>query len=218
MTHVNRQNIGKFWAIPRKGTKYLALVSHERKSSMPLVVVLRDVLKLIRNKKELQRLINEKRIQINHKEIRNTNYPVSLFDVIILPSVKKNYKALLSKHKKMVFEEISDKEAESKVFKILSKKILPKNKIQFNLMHGRNITTKDKAKTGDSVLLNLKDNKIIKIIPMEKGKNAFVIKGKHAGYIGKIDDIVSRGGKEIAKISSEEGKVNVWTKSIIVIE
>ena len=218
MTHVNRQNIGKFWAIPRKGTKYLALASHEKKSSMPLVVVLRDVLKIIRNKKELQRIINEKRIQINHKEIRDTNYPVGLFDIISLPSAKKNYKTLLSKHKKMIFEEISDKESESKVFKILSKKILPKNQIQFNLMHGRNVTTKEKAKTGDSVLLNLKDNKIIKIIPMEKGKNAYVIKGKHSGHVGKIDEIVSRGGKQIAKISSDEGKVNVWAKNIIVIE
>lgn len=218
MTHVNRQNIGKFWAVPRKGTKYLAVASHEKKESIPLVVVFRDILKIVRNKKELQRAINEKQIQINHKEIRDTNYPISLFDIISIPSTKQNYKALLSKHKKMVFEEISDKDTQTKIFKILSKTILPKGNMQFNLMHGKNIITKEKAKTGDSVLLNLKDNKIIKIIPMEKGKNAFVIKGKHAGHVGKIDEIVSRGGKQIAKISSDEGKVNVWTKNIIVIE
>jgi len=74
------------------------------------------------------------------------------------------------------------------------------------------------SKAPSSILLNLKDNKILEILPMEKGKNAFVIKGKHAGYSGKINEIVSRGGKEIAKISSEEGKVNVWTKNIIIIK
>jgi len=218
MAHVNRQNIGKFWGIPRKGTKYLAVASHEKKESMPLVVVLRDVLKLIRNKKELQRVINEKMIEINHKEVRDTNYPVCLFDVINMPSAKKNYRALLSAHKRMVFEEISDKEAQTRIFKIMSKKILPGNKIQFNLMNGKNIITKEKAKTGDSIVLSLKDNRIAKIIPMEKGKNAFVTKGKHAGHKGTINEIVTRGGKEIAKISSDEGKVNVWTKNIIVIE
>ena len=218
MTHVNRHNIGKFWTIPRKGSKYLALASHDKKDSMPLVVVLRDVLKLIKNKKELQRLINEKQVQINHKEIRNTNYPVCLFDIISLLPSKKHYQASLSKHKKMIFNEVPSKDAESKIFKIISKKILPGKKLQINLMHGKNLISNEKAKTGDSVLLNLKDNKIIKIIPMENGKNAFVIKGKHAGYNGKINEIMERGGKSIAKITSEEGKVNVWTKNIIVIE
>jgi len=85
-------------------------------------------------------------------------------------------------------------------------------------MHGKNIISKEKAKTGDSVVLNLKDNKIIKIIPMEKEKEVFVIKGKHAGHRGKISEIMERGGKSIAKIISDEGKVNVWIKNIIVIE
>jgi small subunit ribosomal protein S4e len=218
MAHVNRQNIGNFWAIPRKGSKYLASASHDKKDSIPLVVVLRDVLKIVRNKKELQRIINEKQIQINHKEIRDTNYPVCLFDIISLISSKQNFQALLSKHKKMIFKEISNKEAETKIFRIISKKVLSGKNVQINLMHGRNIISEEKANTGDSALLNLKDNKIIKIIPMEKGQNAFVTRGKHAGYSGKIEEIVSRGGKEIAKISSEEGKTNVWTKNIIIIE
>jgi len=218
MTHVNRQNIGKFWSVPRKGTKYLAVASHNKSDSIPLVIILRDILKIIRNKKELKRLINEKKIQVNHKEIRNTNYPIGLFDVINFTEAKKNYQATFSEHKKMIFEEISDKESETKIFKIINKKILPGKKIQFNLMHGKNIISNEKVNTGDSVLLNLKDNKIAKIIPMEKGNNVFVIKGKHAGHKGKIEDIMDRGGKTIVKIISDEGKVNVWIKNIIVTE
>lgn len=221
MAHINRQNIGKFWPIPRKGTKYLAVASYNQYESIPLVVVVRDILKIVRNKKELQRLINEKRIKINHKEIRNTNYPVCLFDIINLPDIKKNYKAIFSDKKKMIFEGIPDKEAETKIFKILNKKILAEKKVQINLMHGKNIISKEKVNTGDSILLNLKDNKIIKIIPMEKGKNIFVIKGKHMGEKGKIDSIMERGGKTLAKIISDKAgkeKINVWIKNIIVIE
>ena len=183
---------------------------------MPLVVVMRDVLKFVQNKKELKRILNEKGISINHKEIRETNYPIALFDV--LSFANKNYKAMLSEHRKMIFEEITAKQAETKVYKVMSRKLLSKNKSQLNLMQGKNILTEDKIKTGDSVVLSLKDNKIIKTLPMEKGQVGFALKGKHMGSFGKIIDIMDRGGKSIAKIESGKEKINVWTKNIIIIE
>ena len=216
--HIKRNNMGKFWPVPRKGTKYLAVPSHNKAHAISLVIALRDVLKVVKNKKELKRMLNDKKIQINHKEIRETNYPLSLFDIITFTESKKNYKTILSKDKKLRFEEISGKESETKVFKILDKKIIPGNLVQFNLMHGKNITSKEKANVGDSMIISLKDNKIEKIVPLEKGREAFVTDGKHAGQIGKIEEIVERGGKKIAKIKSEEGKTNVWVKNIIAIK
>ncbi len=218
MAYLKRQKIGKFWPVPRKGTKYLAVATHNKKESIPLVVVLREVLKFVRNKKELKRLLNEKQIMINHKEIRETNYPVCLFDIISFPEIKKNYKVSLSEHKKMIFEEVSDKESETKIYKVINRKILPKGKIQLNLIQGKNIITDEKVKIGDSVVLNLKENKIVKTIPLEKGGTAFALKGKHTGSSGKIIDIMERGGKKIAKIESKGKRINVWTKNIIVVE
>jgi len=216
MAYLKRQKIGKFWSIPRKGTKYLARSTHNKHDSIPLVVVMRDILKVVENKKQLKRLLNEKQVLINHKEIREPNYPISLFDVINF--AKKNFKATLSEHKKMTFEEVSDKEAETKVYKILSKNILGKGKIQLNLMQGKNIISNEKVKTGDSIVLNLKEDKIIKFLPMEKGKTGFTLKGKHMGSVGEIIEIMDRGGKSIAKIKSKDGNINVWVKNIIVIK
>ncbi|MBR9705518.1 hypothetical protein GOV14_00635 [Candidatus Pacearchaeota archaeon] len=216
--HLKRNKIGNFWAVPRKGTKYLAVPSHNAKKSMPLVVILRDILGLVKNKKELQRILNEKQIQINHKEIRNTNYPVGLFDVINIKKIKKNYRATLSHGKKMIFEEIKDKESETKIFKVLNKTLIPGKKIQVNLNSGKNLLTKEKVKTGDSVLLNLKDSKILKVIQIKKGAKVFVFEGKHAGISGKVDDILERGGKQIVKITADHKKVNVWIKNILAIE
>lgn len=216
--HLKRKTIGKFWPIPRKGTKYVALPDHNQKESLPLVVVMRDILKLVRTAKELKKLLYEKQIQINHRLIRETNYPLSLFDVLSIPSAKKNYKAVLSKDKKIIFEEVSEKESIIKVFKVINKKVLGEKKIQLNLMHGKNILSKEKVNTGDSIVYDLKENRMIKIIPMEKGKNAYVMKGKHAGIAGKINEIVERGGKKIAKIISDDKKLNVWIENIIVTE
>ena len=235
--HLKRKTVENFWSIPRKGTKYVAVPNHNQREALPLVVVIRDMLKLVRNTKELKKLLQEKQIQINHKLVHETNYPISLFDILSLPAIKKNYRAMLSENKKLILEEVDEKEANIKIFKVLNKKVLEEKKIQLNLMHGKNIISKEKVNTGDSVVFDLKDNKIIKIIPMEKGENAFVIKGKHAGISGKINDIIERGGKKLAKISpdiagkdkssgnevskdksSGQEKINVWIENIIVIE
>lgn len=221
--HLKRKTIGKFWPIPRKGTKYVASPNHNQNEALPLIVVMRDILKLVRTKKELSKLLYEKQIMVNNKIVRETNYPISLFDILNLPSAKKNFRAILSENKKINLEEVNEKEAYLKVYKVINKKMLDGKTIQINLMHGRNIITKEKVNTGDSVIYDLKENKISKIIPMEKGRNAFVIKGKHAGYAGKINEIIERGGKKLAKISSDSktdgnNKLNVWIKNIIVIE
>ena len=151
MAYLKRNNFGKFWPIPRKGTTYVAVSSHNKKESIPLIIVMRDILKLVKTKKELRKLINEKQIKINGKEIRETNYPICLFDVLALDTLGKNYKAVLSEKKKFVFEEISGKEAKSKPYKVLSKKILAKGNVQLNLMYGKNIISKEKVNIGDSI-------------------------------------------------------------------
>lgn len=216
--HIKRNNMKGFWPIEKKGTKYLAVPTHNQSESVPLVIAMRDVLKLVKSKKELKKVLNEKQIRINDKEIREVNFPVSLFDVLSIPRMKKNYRVLLSKHKKFVFGEISNKEAETKIYKIIGKKMLPGKSIQLNLAHGRNIIFKEKANIGDSAVFNFKENKIVRIIPLEKGGKIFIVKGKHAGYFGKIDDIVERGGRKIAKVISDKEKINVWVKNLIVVE
>jgi len=216
--HFKRKTIGKFWPIARKGTKYIAVPNHNQYDSLPLVVVIRDLLKLVRTTKELKKLLYEKKVKINEKIIRETNYPISLFDILKLEDMKKSYKAVLSKEKKLVVEEISDKEAHQKIYKVMNKTVLGEKKIQLNLIQGRNIISKEKINTGDSIVYDLKENKIIKIIPMEKGRTAFVNKGKHSGISGKINEIVERGGKKIAKIQIGQEKLNVWIKNITVIE
>ncbi|MBS3075513.1 hypothetical protein J4429_03560 [Candidatus Pacearchaeota archaeon] len=215
--HLKRNNIKNFWPIPRKGTKFVAVPSHNQYEALPLVVVMRDILKLVRNNKELKKVIHEKQVLVNNKIIHDTNYPISLFDIINLPHINKHYKAIISKNKKMDFEEINNKE-KTKVLKVICKKVIDSKNIQLNLMHGWNVISKEKVNTGDSVVINMEDKKIVKIIPLEKGRKVIVIKGKHTGNTGKIEEIIERGGKKLVKISSDDKKINVWVKNIILTE
>ena len=55
--HIKRKTIGNFWPVPRTGTKYMAVPSHEENNSLSLILVIRDVLKLVKTKKELKKVI-----------------------------------------------------------------------------------------------------------------------------------------------------------------
>ncbi len=216
--YLKRNKIPKFWPIPRKGTKYLALANHNQKESIPLLIVLRDILKLVRNKKELKKVLNEGQIKVNQKKIQETNFPLCLFDIIHILTTKKNYQINLSENKKIYLKEISDKEAEAKIFKVENKKILLKNQIQLNLMGGKNIISTKKILIGESIVLELKNNKIIEIIPFKEGEKVLVIKGKHQGYSGKINKIKNLGNKKIAEIIFNKTIINVWNKNLIMIK
>lgn len=211
--HINRKNIGRVWPIPRKGTKYVAVSTHNRKSSMPLSVVMRDIFKLVKNVQELKKILNERKIKINGKEIRDVKYPIGLFDILSFNT--KNYRSSFN-GKKNFFEEVKNEESQTKIIKIIGRNKLKNNVIQLNLMDGRNILTNEKAEINDSVLYNFNSKKIKKIIKMDKGSVGFVIKGKHSGEKGKILDIINAGGKKLAVIDSKE-KITVWTKNIIVV-
>lgn len=229
--HKNRHNMGNFWPVAKKGNKYVATSRHNVSSSIPLSVIMRDVLKLVKTTRELKKALSEKQIKISGKEIRDTNYPVGLFDIVSAGG--KDYRVLLGTNKKFKMEDAKD--SDKKVVKIIGKKNLGKKGIQFNLIDGRNVLSKEKASVGDSAIVSLKDGKISKIVKMEKGNEGYVVRGKHTGVMGKIQEIMEQGGKHIAviktsgeskdssdpktskEVSGDKEKINVWVKNVIAM-
>lgn len=212
--YVKRNTINKSYPIPRKGTKYIAVPTHEKKTAIPLVVLVRNVLKLVRTKKELQTLINEKKVSVNGKIVTEVNYPVSLFDSIEFPSIKKYYRTTLNREK-VKLEEISEKDVVNRIYKVVNKKQMKNKKIQINLNTGKNILSSDKIKTGDFIVLNNSNNKIEKIIPLEKGSKVIVIKGKHMGVVGSIKEITKENIAEI--IAEGKESIHVEIKNLFLM-
>jgi len=211
--HLKRQKASKNWPIPRKGSKFLAMPSHNQKQSLPLIMVLREFLKVVATKREAKRILNEGKVKINGKVVKNVNYSLGLFDVLSLE--KENYRINLSEHRKFFIEKIDEKEAGFKLVKVIGKKMLNGKKVQVNLSDGRNCIIKEDVKTCDSVLIDLKENKIAGILPLRAKSEVFVIKGKHAGKKGVIVEIINSGSKKIAKL---DNKLNVQLESLIVVK
>jgi small subunit ribosomal protein S4e len=201
--HIKRKTIPKIWPITKTGTKYLAVPSHNQNEAMPLLIVIRDILKLVKTKKELKKILNEKKIIVNAKTIREVNYPLSLFDSLSIPSINKHFRIVIA-DKKLSLSPIDEKDANTGLFKVINKKQVAGKKVQLNLNNGRNILSNDKIEVGNFVVVDYQKSKITKIIPLEKDTKVIVVKGKHLGKSGKIKEIVQEGQNLIAKIKAKE--------------
>ena len=226
MTHLKRQKVPKKWPIPRKGTKFVVRASN-LKSGIPILVVLRDILKIAQNRKEVKKAIHEKNILINNKLVIDEKKSVLLFDVMEIVSSKKYYKLELSENGKFKVNEIKENEGLQKVSKIVNKKTLKGKKTQLNLNDGRNFLSEIKCKVNDSVLVNLKDSKIESCLELKENSKAIIFEGKHAGKEGMIKKIEEK--KKIAEIEVDTLKgipkghdaskkiVNVLIKQFMVV-
>ena len=160
--HLKRQKVPKNYPVERKGTAYIVRANFDYRKGMPLLVVLRDILKVARTKKEVKRAIHSKNILVNNKNAVDEKNSVLLFDTLTLVPSKKHYRVELSEVGKFEIKEITESEANKKISKIVDKKTLKGKKTQLNLGDGRNFLSDIKCNINDSILINFKDKKIEK--------------------------------------------------------
>ncbi len=205
--HAKRQTISKSLPISRKGTRYTVVASHEKRNGIPLLIILRDMLKISRNRREAKKILNSGNVLINDKIIKKENFSVLPFDAIKIGD--RHYELNFSDKGKFIIKETAKKE---RILKVISKKIVKKKKIQLNLMYGWNIIANEKVNVGDSVVIE--KGKIAKVIPLEKGREAVIFSGKNKGRHGKI----SRLENKMASLSYENKTINVPVKNIFVVK
>lgn len=214
--HLKRQKVPKSWPIPRKGTKYVVRPQFNIKKGAPILIFLRDVLKVAQNRKEVKKAIHNKYILVNDKLVRNEKNTVLLFDKITIIPSKKYYKLNLSEFGKFELKEIKESESHHKIAKIKNKKILRGKKTQLNLSDGRNFLSDIKCNMDDSVIFDFKEGKIEKCLPLKEKVNVIVVAGKHAGKRGVINKMESK--RKMAELDVGKRKINVLIKQIMVIE
>lgn len=214
--HRKRNKAPKMWPIVRKGTTFVALSNHAQTQGIPLMVLIRDVLKLARTRKETKFMVHNGDVKINNKVRKEESFTVQFFDVIGFEKSKKAYR-LVIENRKFKLEEVSGKDKDEKIVKIIGKKVIGKDKVQMNLQDGLNILTKEKFNVGDSVVLNTKEDKIVKILPLKEGAKIEIISGKHAGEKGEIKAIVQLKRTKDYHVKLEGKEVGVPLKTLIVI-
>ncbi len=222
MSHLKRQKSPKNWPIERKGTAYLVRPNYNLEQGIPVLIAIRDMLKLAKDRKEVKHALNSRQILLNQRPVFEDKDTVQLLDILtILPAKEsghseKNYKLIIGKNKKFNLQEISNAQAGYKIAKIINKKTLKGNKTQINLSDGRNFISDVKCRVNDSILVNLKDRKLEKCLPLKQGRKAVVYAGKHAGAEGVIAEIDE--GNNRVKLEINKNMVNILIKQIMVLE
>lgn len=217
MKHLKREAVPKNWPVSRKGTTFVVKPNANLEGGLPVLIVIRDILEIANNRKEVKKALNSKNILVNGRVPKSEKNAVNLGDVITIVPSKKNYKLSLKDNGKFNVEEISEKDSGKKISKIFGKKILRGKKVQLNLSDGRNVLYDKEGKTNDSVLIDLKSKKIEKILPLKDKANVIVFAGKHAGKKGQIENLDLE--KKMASVNTEgKDKINVLIKQLMVVE
>ena len=205
--HLTRSDAIKALPIPRKGTKYVARASSHLHDSVPVVIAVRDMLKLARTANEVKKMIQQKILKINGRSVKDYRESILLFNIF---EADKTYELSILPTKKFFFKESGKKE--SRLCKVVGKSIVRKGLTQINLHDGSNILTKDKINVGDSVYLDF-NGKIKKHITLDKDKEAFVFSGKYAGQQIKITDV--EGNKIKVKMKGDTAELEESCMAVV---
>lgn len=163
---------------------------HPAKDSVPLLIIARDYLKLGDTAAEVEKIIKAKDILIDGTAITDPKFPVGFMDLVGIPKIKEQYRVVLDEKGRIVLHRIKEK-ADFKLCRIEGKSIIRKGKTQLNLHDGRNyLTEKEDYKVGDVLKMSVPQQKIIEHYSLKSGNLAYIISGKHAGTVGKIQNVL----------------------------
>ena len=80
--HQTRQETSKRLPIKRKGTKYVARAIGNQEHSVPVVIAVRDMLKLARTAKEVREMIKDKTLSIHGRIVDDYREAINLFNIL----------------------------------------------------------------------------------------------------------------------------------------
>lgn len=218
--HLKRVASPRAWPVTRKTSKWIAKPNpgpHSEERGMPLVVVLRDLLKVADKAKEIKQILHEGKVLVDGKVRRDHKFPVGLFDVISIPELNVNYRVSVGNDQKFKLVPVTD--VTTKLYKIVNKTAVKGGKIQLNLHDGTTMLASNDYHTKDSILVKVPERSIDQHLVYEVGSFAMVIDGKHAGEVGKIKEIkvVKASGPNMVKIAGKDGDFDTVERYIVVI-
>ena len=207
--------VPKFWPIERKKRKFAIKPRGPFKKSLsiPVGVIIRDVLKLATTLREVKSILNRNLVKINGKLVKKENLAAGLMSIVTLG--EENYRLLPSK-KGLSIQKIDNKE--TLVLSRIQSKTYVKGKVQLNLHDGNNIIIdKNDYKTGD--VLVLENNKIKDVLKFKKDAIAIITGGNNIGSTGKIQDVIITKSPQENLVIIEVGKekLSIPKKYIFVI-
>jgi len=198
MAHLKRLPAPSNWPLSRKGKKWTMKTSpgtHKIGASIPLLLVVRDLLGYARTNREAKRIINEGKICVDKEVRKDEKFPLGLMDILEIPDLGKQWIIQMDPKGALTLMELSEKGSKYKLCRIEDKRLVRGGDLQLNLHDGRNLLLKKGHesegvyKTKDTLLVDLKKSAIKTHLPFQKGGLAYITGGAHRSAIATIEEI-----------------------------
>lgn len=190
--HLKRYKAPKSWPIhPKEDTWTVkpSAGSHAIIDSIPLTLVIRDILKLADNAREAKRIINSGNVLVDGRIVKDYKFPVGFMDIVEIPKTGESYRVLLDRKGRLQLDSIDDNN--SKLCKIVNKTTIKGGKTQLNLHDGKNvIIDEDDYSVGDVISLKVPEQEINEAFALAEGATVLVTGGKHTGELGTVTEII----------------------------
>lgn len=215
--HMKRLVAPRTWNIHRKERTFITMPNpggHNQELGTSINTFLKEIVNVTRTTKESKFLLTKQEVLVNGRRIRDDKYAVGLFDLVKIPSINKNFRLIVNSTGTLAAKEVKVDENMT-LQMVTGKSNIGKDKVQINLMSGRNILLGEKEangfKTGDSIIVTVPDNKIKHHVVRDKGVHVFIFTGKHVGKQGVLEDIQTRTAKiKVGKDSIETNKKYIF--------
>jgi len=205
--HLKREAAPGFWPIHRKEFMWAVKPSpgpHPIHQSIPLVIVVREILGLARTRQEAKKIVSQGEILVDGRVRRDEHFAAGLMDVISIPKLGTSYRILPSE-KGLFLHPISEDETKFKICRIEDKKVLKHGHVQIDLHDGRNILIRvknpqsqaeDVYQTLDTVRIAIPGQEILEHLKLGKDMLALLVRGANIGKYGTIKSIEEEAGQK----------------------
>ena len=207
--HMKRLPAPRSWAIPRKThfwTVKPAPGPHPAERSVPIGIILRDMLKVCDSAREARSILNTRGVLVDGRITTNPKFPVGFMDVLSLQETKAHYRMTVNTRGRMTLVPVDESEAKWKLCRIEDKTTVRGGKTQLNLHDGRNILLpKDQYKTGTTLKIALPGQKVLAAYDLAPGAASLIAGGQHVGELGHVLDVFLTRNPRSNTVTFKEG-------------
>jgi small subunit ribosomal protein S4e len=201
-----RHRVGVFTVKPRPGP-------HPIERSIPLLIIVRDILGYAKTAREARKLVSEGHFKVDGRVRRDYKYPVGLMDVLEIEETGEVYRVIPYPVKFFTLHPIPESEKHIKLCRIENKTTVKGGHIQLNLHDGRNVLIRvsdptnpveaRQFKTLGTLKITIPDQEVLDYAPLEEGSLAIVTGGRNVGRVGRVVSI-QKGMKRFRSIVTME--------------
>lgn len=183
-----------WWPIERKAKKFVTAPAgpHSKAVSIPLALVIRDVLGLAATAKEARHIIKKAKVLVDGRPQRDVKYGIGPMDIVEVSGVGA---WRIVPGRRLKFVTTAGPDSKLKLCRIIRKVNVRGGKLQFGLHDGRALLTTARWAVGDSLLLELPGQKVVGHLKFEPGVSVLVTKGGRAGAIAQLESVERQLGR-----------------------